>query len=504
MTAALIYRALERNTGKVGLASVPCTAITPVNPEIAALAQHQDPASAGAAQINTNIVINLAIQINCIGGDPTLALQSGTFAPGDPADPTAKGNSCDDQNDTEGCIFTQNLLVEDASVDDIMSAVAGAVCGGAAATEAAAATTAVDTAVAAVTDTAAAAAALPTECNVAPPAAPVAAVTSPAAMGGAAPSAMGHEIAATATPAAMGQDAGMGAPPPPAMGQDAGMGAMGEAMTGTSPAPPMITALPNAAGNAAVDCSAQVASALAAAGFGDMAAAATATGVVSVTVEPTPAATDAGAGAAAGLDFGTCPDPTIIFADGLDGRKEKSFEPSDTTAFTHGSALNIKVITDFICQQLSVKCSANQAAIDACTAGAAAAAAEGGKDQGAADAFNAALGVAVTPPAAADAGADADAGGLDFGSCPDPTIIFADGLDGRKEKSFEPSDTTAFTHGSALNIKVITDFVCQQMSVKCNANQAAVDACTTGAAAAAAEGGKDQGAADAFNAALGF
>jgi hypothetical protein len=38
---ALIYRALERNTGKVGLASVACTSIKAVNPEIAAISQHQ-------------------------------------------------------------------------------------------------------------------------------------------------------------------------------------------------------------------------------------------------------------------------------------------------------------------------------------------------------------------------------------------------------------------------------------------------------------------------------
>ncbi|KAJ3515374.1 hypothetical protein NLJ89_g1801 [Agrocybe chaxingu] len=39
--AALIYRALERNTGAVGQASVACTSIQAVNPEIAALQQHQ-------------------------------------------------------------------------------------------------------------------------------------------------------------------------------------------------------------------------------------------------------------------------------------------------------------------------------------------------------------------------------------------------------------------------------------------------------------------------------
>lgn len=41
MTAALIYASLERNTGKVGLASVKCTAIAAKNPEIAAISQHQ-------------------------------------------------------------------------------------------------------------------------------------------------------------------------------------------------------------------------------------------------------------------------------------------------------------------------------------------------------------------------------------------------------------------------------------------------------------------------------
>ena len=41
MTAALIYRALERNTGSVGLQSNSCTSIQAVNPEIAAVQQHQ-------------------------------------------------------------------------------------------------------------------------------------------------------------------------------------------------------------------------------------------------------------------------------------------------------------------------------------------------------------------------------------------------------------------------------------------------------------------------------
>jgi len=124
--AALIYRALERNTGTVGLASVACTSFTPVNPEIAAISQHQD-SSAGAATQASNKAITLALakQIASIGGDPQLALKSGTFAPGDLNDSTGKGGSCDDANDPVGCIFTQNLLVEDATADEINAAVSG-------------------------------------------------------------------------------------------------------------------------------------------------------------------------------------------------------------------------------------------------------------------------------------------------------------------------------------------------------------------------------------------
>jgi hypothetical protein len=78
---ALMYAALERNTGKVGLASVSCNE-TAVNPEIQAVQQHQDPASANAASVNKAIVLSLAKQLASIGADPQEALLSGTFAPG--------------------------------------------------------------------------------------------------------------------------------------------------------------------------------------------------------------------------------------------------------------------------------------------------------------------------------------------------------------------------------------------------------------------------------------
>ncbi|KAF9016883.1 hypothetical protein BDZ89DRAFT_961548 [Hymenopellis radicata] len=125
MVSALIFRALERNSGAVGQLSDLCTSITAVNPEIAALQQHQDPASTGAAATNKAIVLELAKQIAAVGGDAQLALKSGTFAAGEIGDPTAAGNTCDDANDATGCIFTQNLLVEDATAAEIDAAVAG-------------------------------------------------------------------------------------------------------------------------------------------------------------------------------------------------------------------------------------------------------------------------------------------------------------------------------------------------------------------------------------------
>jgi hypothetical protein len=79
--------------------------------------------------------------------------------------------------------------------------------------------------------------------------------------------------------------------------------------------------------------------------------------------------------------------------------------------------------------------------------------------------------------------------------------VFGPGFDGRKEDSFEPVNTADFTHGSALKPAVVTSFICGQLSSKCKAAQATVDACNEGVTAANAASG--QAAADAFNAALG-
>lgn len=124
MVDALSYAALERNTGAVGTASVICNE-TAVNPEVTAIQQHQDPASPGAAATNKAIVLELAKQIATVGGNPQDALLTGTFQAGSTTDTTGKGNSCDTTTDPVGCIYTENLLVEDATAAEISAAVAG-------------------------------------------------------------------------------------------------------------------------------------------------------------------------------------------------------------------------------------------------------------------------------------------------------------------------------------------------------------------------------------------
>lgn len=82
LAMALLFRAVERNTGSVGLESVLCEEEA-VNAEIAALTQHQDPAAEGAAELNKEITLALAVQLASVGADPTLALLAGTFPPGE-------------------------------------------------------------------------------------------------------------------------------------------------------------------------------------------------------------------------------------------------------------------------------------------------------------------------------------------------------------------------------------------------------------------------------------
>lgn len=82
MANALMYRALQRNFATLGGATELCDEVA-VNPEIGAISQHQDPASAeAAAGANRKIALDLATQLNALGVDPNLAIQTGTFPAG--------------------------------------------------------------------------------------------------------------------------------------------------------------------------------------------------------------------------------------------------------------------------------------------------------------------------------------------------------------------------------------------------------------------------------------
>jgi hypothetical protein len=246
MIDALLFRAIERNTGSVGLESVLCESIEAVNPEIAAITQHQDAAADGAQELNKEIAAELARQIATLGGDPLRANEASTFAPGEIGDPTANGGGCNDAEDVNGCINTLGLRVDDLSEEEILAAVEG----------------------------------------------------------------IDAEVVDDAEGAADAEDV--------ADVEDA------------------------------------------------------------VDVED-----DADAG------VGAC-NANIVFGIPSDGRNEDAFEPADLSLFSHGSALNIAVITNFICSQLSSKCSVSDSVIANCEV--AAAAASGLLGQDAADAFNSLLG----------------------------------------------------------------------------------------------------------------
>ncbi|CAI6335139.1 unnamed protein product [Periconia digitata] len=350
MTFAMIFRALERNTGSVGLASVPCESIQAVNPEIAALEQHQDPAGEGAQELNKQITTKLAEQIAAIGGDVSLANEASTFAPGEIGDPTGAGNTCDDAEDDLGCINSQNLRVDDLSAAEIAAIEGGQGAGAANATLAAAGNNAT-------------------------------AVAGGKAKGKAGKAkakgkankdkaAQGNAAAADANQAAAGNaDAAMGAAANQAVGK--GKGAANQAGAAAADAKANAGAQANA--GAAADANANAGAAGAATGA---------------------AATGGAATAAAGAaDFGSCTDPSIVFGPTSDGRKEDAFEPADLTNFNHGSANGIGIISSFICDQLTNKCKASADAVTQCDAADAAVKASGLTGQAAADSFNSALGL---------------------------------------------------------------------------------------------------------------
>ncbi|KZT03200.1 uncharacterized protein LAESUDRAFT_762180 [Laetiporus sulphureus 93-53] len=92
----------------------------------------------------------------------------------------------------------------------------------------------------------------------------------------------------------------------------------------------------------------------------------------------------------------------------------------------------------------------------------------------------------------------------DFGSCSVPEIEFGTGFDGRKETSFQPVNQTSYDHGSAQNIAIITQFMCDALTNTCGANELAKTTCASAAAAASSAPSGSGAQADAFNAVFGI
>ncbi|KAK0371153.1 hypothetical protein CLIM01_11482 [Colletotrichum limetticola] len=399
MASALVFRAVERNTGKVGLKSVLCSE-TAANPEIAALSQHQDPASDGAAKTNKAITLELAKQLSAIGADPQLALDAGTFEPGDVNDNTGAGNTCDDANDTEGCIFSQNLIVKDATPEEIDAAVAGgagnAKSGGANSTGKAGRSR----------NKSVLSRTILSQRDIEGTSASASEMTRRQSKNknknnnnADANANNSTADAATGTTNVQTFTGTLGGPAPPVTSDpsaDKPFSVNGATFLNAGAALQRSCAVQhNACANAAnsgsgdisvSDCDAQEDDCLAASSQTKLRRA---SGLNARGARRMRIATTALLKGRQAFEFGECQDPSIEFAEGLDGRKEASFAPAGD--FEHGSALNIGVVSGFICGQLESRCQADEAAVAACQQGEAAS--KGLKGQAAADAFNSALGL---------------------------------------------------------------------------------------------------------------
>lgn len=153
-------------------------------------------------------------------------------------------------------------------------------------------------------------------------------------------------------------------------------------------------------------------------------------------------------------------------------------------SYDHGSAQNIDIITQFMCDQLVNTCGADQTAKDTCAQATTAADTQPAKTGAQADAFNAIFGITTTfaDVVALDDNGNAIAGTGNatvatsavisasatatvstnnaaatstststnssignFGKCSVPQIEFGVGFDNRKETSFQPVDKSAFS-----------------------------------------------------------
>ncbi|OBT61160.1 hypothetical protein VE03_09445 [Pseudogymnoascus sp. 23342-1-I1] len=138
--------------------------------------------------------------------------------------------------------------------------------------------------------------------------------------------------------------------------------------------------------------------------------------------------------------------------------------------------------------------------------------ADAAADTAAADAGNAnnnannGTNTAQAGDAAATGGAQASAGGFDFGTCT-PTMEFLGGLGGRPatEFTFQATDAVvAKGQQEALNPNIITNRICDQLVNVCNAGESGKTACADAKAKILALGTRDASTATEWNSLLGF
>ncbi len=273
------------------------------------------------------------------------------------------------------------------------------------------------------------------------------------------------------------------------------------------------------------------------------------------------------------IDYGSCPIPEMEFGFGIDpGKNEFRFLPKNrqgTIFQDQSSALNPRIIANFLCTRLkneckapeetNAKCEQAKTDLDAAPTGGSQAdafnralgietnyaasnnapvsgnavgnggnsAAEVGNAQGSGDAAagdgsaqasgNVAAVVsnaqttgdiaAVAPVSAPDTGVAPAAGSSSFGSCPIPEMEFGFGIDpGKNEFRFLPKNrqgTIFQDQSSALNPRIIAEFLCTRLKNECTASADTNAKCSQAkkALSAAPKGGAQ---ADAFNSALGI
>ncbi|KAK8234857.1 hypothetical protein IWZ00DRAFT_122984 [Phyllosticta capitalensis] len=354
MTDALVYRALERNTGGFGQPSNACTSSKAVNPEIEAITQHQDPAMPGAIDMNRFITLQLAKQITAVGGDPQNALKGGSY-----------GVTSRDIQDAAGAANGANPTPAGQNP-------------------------------------AAAGAAPPSPMGTPPAGGPMAAgglmPPPPPPMG--TPPAGGPMAAGGMMPP---PPPPLGAPPPPppppgGAGSDPMAAGAGGNMPPPPPPPPMGTK-PAAGGPGAAGMMPPPPPPMNGQGAGQAGGQGNGAGGAQAAGQGNGQGNDAGngqAGAAQGQgaikkpDLGKATDPTIEGGTGFDGREEFAFQPKNKAEFDHGSAADLKIVTEFICDRLNDKYEAPDATVQQCRNASTAAQKRGGK--AAATAFNTAMG----------------------------------------------------------------------------------------------------------------